>query len=140
MKAVTQQGFTFPEVLAALAMVSLTIGLIGSFAGARINAGKIHAERAEGQYIASLAVRAHRGGLLTGDVATAADLQTSLPHLSIPTRLGDGQTYRIALDGDDPRILIGGGTEAVRAPFPASELRIPLWRARRLRQIQEKPE
>ena len=136
MKAVAQQGFTLPEVLAALAMVSLTIGLIGSFAGARIDTEKIHAERAEGRRIASLAARAHRDGLLTGDVATAGDLQTALPHLPIPTRLGDGQTYRIELDGDDPRILIGGETEAVRAPFPASELRIPLWRARRLRQIR----
>lgn len=140
MKTVTQHGFTLPEVLTALAMVSLTIGLIGSFAGARIDAGKIHAKRAEGRHIASLAIRAHRDGLLTGDAATAADLQTALPHLVIPTRLGDGQIYRVALDGGDPRILIDGETEAVRAPFPASELRIPLWRARRLRQIQEKAE
>ena len=140
MKTVTQQGFTLPEVLVALAMVSLTIGLIGSFAGARIDTERIHAERAESRYIASLAVRAYRGGLFTGDVATAGDLQTALPHLSIPTRLGDGQTYRVALDGADPRILIDGETEAVRAPFPASELRIPLWRARQLRQIREKSE
>ncbi|MCY3853095.1 MAG: type II secretion system protein [Gammaproteobacteria bacterium] len=137
MKAVTQQGFTFPEVLAALAIVGLAIGLIGSFAGARIDAGKIHVKWTESRYIASLAARAHRNGLLTGDVATAADLQTALPHLSVPARLGDGQTYRVALDGADPRILIDGETEAVRVPFPASELRIPLWRARRLRQIRQ---
>ena len=140
MKTVTQQGFTLPEVLAALVMVSLAIGLIGSFAGARIDAGKTHAKWAESRYIASLAARAHRDGLLTGDVATAADLQTALPHLSVPARLGDGQTYRVALDSDDPRILIDGETEAVRAPFSASELRIPFWRARRLREIREKGE
>lgn len=137
MKTVTQQGFTLPEVLAALAMVSLAIGLIGSFASTRIDAGKIHVKWTESRYIASLTTRAHRDGLLTGDVATAADLQTALPHLSVPTRLGDGQTYRVALDGADPRILIDGETEAVRAPFSASELRIPIWRARRLRQIQQ---
>lgn len=137
MKTVTQQGFTLPEALAALAMVGLAIGLIGSFAGARIDAGKIHAQRTEGRYLASLAVRAYRGGLLTGDAATAADLQTALPSVAVPARLGDGQPYRIALDGDDPRILIGGETEAVRAPFPASELRIPLWRASRLRQVRQ---
>ena len=140
MKTVTQKGFTLPEVLAALAIVGLAIGLIGSFAGARIDAGKIHVKWAESRYVASLATRAHRDGLLTGDAATAADLQTALPHLSVPTRLGDGQTYRVALGGADPRILIDGETEAVRAPFPVSELRIPLWRARRLRQIQEKSE
>lgn len=140
MKTVTQQGFSLPETLVTLAMVSLTIGLIGSFAGARIETEKIHAKRADGRHIASLAVHAYRSGLLTGDAATAVDLQAALPHLVIPTRLGDGQTYRIALDGDDPRILIGGGTEVVRAPFPASELRIPLWRARQLRQTQVKTE
>ena len=149
MKTVTHQGFTLPEVLAALVMVSLAIGLIGSFAGARIDAGKTHVKWAESRYIASLAARAHRDGLLTGDVATAADLQTALPHLSVPTRLGDGQIYRVALDGDDPRILVDietnlldGGTitqtEVVRASFPVSELRIPFWRARRLREIREK--
>jgi len=47
MKAVTQQGFTFPEVLAALAIVGLVIGLIGSFASARIDAGKIHVKWTE---------------------------------------------------------------------------------------------
>ena len=140
MKTVTQQGFTLPEVLAALAIMGLAIGLIGSFAGARIDAGKIHAKRAEGQYIASLATRAHRDGLLTGDAATAADLQAALPHLSVPSRLGDGQTYRIALDGADLRILVDGETEAVRAPFPSSKLRIPLWRARRLRQVRGETE
>lgn len=140
MKTLTQRGFTLPEMLAALAMVSLAISLIGSFASARIDVGKTHAKRTEGRYIASLAVRAHRGGLLTGDAATADDLQTALPHLAVPARLGDGQAYQIALDGADPRILIDGETEAVRAPFPASELRIPLWRARRLRQIREEAE
>ncbi len=140
MKAVTQQGFTLPEVLVALAVAGLAIGLIGSFAGARIDAGQIRVKWTESRYIASLAARAHRDGLLTGDVATAADLQTALPHLSVPARLGDGQTYRVALDGDDPRILIDGETEAVRAPFSASELRIPFWRARRLREIREKGE
>ena len=137
MKTTAQQGFTLPEVLAALAMVGLAIGLIGSFASARIDAGKIHVKRAESRYVASLAVHAHRDGLLTGDVATAADLQAALPHLSVPARLGDGQTYRVALDGADPRILIDGEIGAVRAPFSASELRIPLWRARRLRQIRQ---
>ena len=137
MKTVAQQGFTLPEVLAALAMTGLAIGLIGSFAGARIDAGKVHVERTESRYVASLAARAHRDGLLTGDTATAADLQTALPHLPVPARLGDGQIYRVALDGTDPRILIDGETEAVRALFPASELRIPLWRARRLRQIRQ---
>lgn len=136
MKTITQRGFTLPEILAALTMASLAIGLIGSFAGARIDVGKHHAKRTEGRYIASLAVRAHRGGLLTGDAATAADLQTALPHLAVPVRLGDGRTYRVALDGADPRILIDGETEAVRAPFPASELRIPLWRARQPRRIR----
>ena len=137
MKTTAQQGFTLPEVLAALAMVGLAIGLIGSFVSARIDAGKIHVKWAESRYVASLAVRAHRDGLLTGDVATAADLQTALPHLSVPTRLGDEKTYRVALDGADPRILIDGEIGAVRAPFSASELRIPLWRARRLRQIRQ---
>ena len=136
MKAITQQGFTLPEVLTVLAMVGLATGLIGSFASARIDAGKVHVKWTESRYIASLAVRAHRDGLLTGDIATATDLQTALPHLSVPIQLGDGQTYRVAFDGADPRILIDGETEAVRAPFPASELRIPLWRARRLRQIR----
>ena len=140
MKTIAQQGFTLPEVLAVLAMVSLAIGLIGSFAGTRIDAGNIHAERAESRYVASLAVRAHQSGLLTSDVATAADLQAALPHLSVPTRLGDGQTYRVALDGADPRVLIDGKTEAVRTFFPASELRIPLWRARRLRQVRQETE
>lgn len=140
MKTVTQRGFTFPEVLAALAMASLAIGLIGSFASARIDAENFHVKRTEGRYIASLAARAHRDGLLAGDAATAADLQTALPHLSIPARLGDGQIYRVALDGGDPRILIEGETEAVRAPFSVSELRIPFWRARRLREIREKGE
>ena len=138
MKTGTQQGFTLPEVLAALAMVGLAIALIGSFASARIDAGKIHVKWAESRYIASLAARAHRDGLLTGDVVTAADLQAALPHLAIPIRLGDEQTYRVALDGADPRILIDGETEAVRSPFPVSELRIPFWRARRLREIREK--
>ena len=136
MKTIAQQGFTLPEVLAALAMVGLAIGLIGSFASARIDAGKVHVKWAESRYVASLAVRAHRDGLLTGDVATAADLQAALPHLSVPARLGDGLTYRVALDGADPRILIDGETGTVRAPFSASELRIPLWRARQLRQIR----
>lgn len=149
MKVVTQRGVTLPEVLATLAMVGLAIGLIGSFASARIDAGKTHVTWAESRYVASLAARAHRDGLLTGDIATAADLQTALPHLSVPTRLGDGQTYRVALGGDDPRILIDietnlpdgstvTQTEVVRASFPVSELRIPFWRARRLREIREK--
>lgn len=137
MKTAAQQGFTLPEVLAALAMVGLAIGLIGSFAGARIDVGKIHAKWAESRYIASLAARAHRSGRLNGDAATAADLQAALPHLAVPAHLGDGQTYRIVLDGADPRILIGGGTKVVRAPVPASELRIPFWRARWLRQARE---
>ena len=140
MKAATQQGVTLPEVLTTLAMVGLAVGLIGAFASARIDAGKLHAERAEGRHLAALAARAHREGLITGDAATAADLQAALPHLSVPGRLGDGQTYRIALDGADPRILVDGETEAVRAPFPASELRVPLWRARRLRQVRGETE
>lgn len=140
MTAVMQQGFTLPEVLAILAMVGLAIGLIGSFAGARIDAEAIRAKRMESRYIASLAVRAYQNGRLTGDAATAADLQAALPQLAVPTRLSSGQTYRIALDGADPRILIDKEPEAVRAPFPASELRIPLWRARRLRQIREETE
>lgn len=140
MKIATQQGFTLPEVLAALAMAGLAISLIGSFSSARIDAGKTHVERTESRYIASLAARANRGGLLTDDVATAADLQTALPHIPVPARLSDGQAYRVALDDDDPRILIDGKTEAVRALFSASELRIPLWRARRLRQTRQEAE
>ncbi len=137
MKAATQHGFTFPEVVAATALTGLAIGLAASFAGARIDTVEIHAGRAEARDLASWAARAHRGGLLTGATATAADLQHALPQLPIPARLGDGRIYRVALDGDDPRVLIDGNPEAVRPPFPASELRIPLWRAQRLRQIRQ---
>lgn len=140
MKTVTQQGFTLPEALATLAMVGIAIGLIGSFASARIEAETIHAKRTESRYLASLAIRAHRNGRLTGDAATAADLQAALPQLAVPNRLGQGQAYRIALDGADPRILIDGETEAVRPLLPASDLRIPIWRARRLRQAREEAE
>lgn len=151
MKPFAQQGFTLPEILAALLVLSLVVGLIGSFARTRIDTEKLRAQRAEGRHIASLVDRAYRRGLLADDDATIADLQAALPHLAVPVRLNSGQTYRIALDGGDPRILVdleigfqNGGIvtqpEVVRAPFPASELRIPFWRARRLRQIREAAE
>ena len=151
MKPFTQRGFTLPEVLAALVVASLAIGLVGSFAGTRMDAEKTRAQRVEGRHIASLVERAHRQGLLAGSASTATDLQAALPHVAVPTRLAGGQTYRIALDGADPRILIAietglrdGGTitrtEVIRAPFPVSELRMPFWRARQLRQIREKAE
>lgn len=148
MKPFAQRGFTLPEVLAALAVAGLAVGLAGSFAGMRIDAEKTRAQRAEGRYIASLVEHAHRQGLLADSASTATDLQAALPHVAVPTRLAGGQTYRIALDGADPRILVDietglhdGGTitrtEVIRAPFPVSELRIPFWRARQLRQTQE---
>lgn len=149
MKPCAQRGFALPEVLAALIVAGLAIGLVGSFAGMRIGAEKIRAQQAQGRYIASLVERAHRQGLLSGNASTAADLRTALPHLAVPTRLGGEHSYRIALDNSDPRILVdvktslpGGGsvtrTEVVRASFPASELRIPFWRARQLHRIRQK--
>ncbi|MCY4610786.1 MAG: prepilin-type N-terminal cleavage/methylation domain-containing protein [Gammaproteobacteria bacterium] len=151
MKPLVQRGFALPEVLAALVVASLAISLFGSFASARIDAEKIRAQRVEGRYIASLVERAHRQGLLADSASTATDLQAALPHAAIPTRLAGGQTYRIALDGDDPRILVDvktrlpGGrsvirTEIVRSLLPVSELRIPFWRARQLRQTREEAE
>ena len=150
MKSLAQRGFTLPEVLAALAVAGLVIGLAGEFAGVRIDAEKTRMQRVERQYVASLVERAHRQGLLADDAATAADLQAALPQVVVPARLDGGQTYRIAFDGDDPRLLVDVKTgshedaaiqtEVARVPFPASELRIPLWRARRLRQIQEEAE
>lgn len=147
MKPVAQRGFTLPEMLATLAVAGLAISLVGSFAGMRVDTEKIRAQQAEGRYVASLVERAYRQGLLAGDAPTAADLQAALPHVAVPARLGGEQAYRIALDDADPRILIdiktdlsdGGSvirTEVVRAPFPASELRIPFWRARQLREVQ----
>ena len=147
MKSVAQRGFTLPEMLATLAVAGLAISLVGSFAGMRVDTEKIRAQQAEGRNVASLVERAYRQGLLVDDAPTATDLQAALPHVAVPTRLGNEQTYRIALDGADPRILIdiktdlsdGGSvirTEVVRAPFPASELRIPFWRARQLREVQ----
>ena len=151
MKPFAQRGFTLPEILTTLVVASLAVGLVGSFASMRIDAAKIHAQRAEGRYIASLVERARQRGLLADSASTATDLQAALPHVDVPTRLASGQTYRIALDGADPRILIdleiglrGGNTitrtEVIRAPLPVSELRIPFWRARRLRQTQEEAE
>ena len=145
MKPIAQQGFSLPEVLAALVVVGLAIGLVGSFASVRIDAEKIRARQAESRHVASLVERAYRQDLLAGHAPTAADLQAALPHVVIPVRLGGEHSYRIALDGADPRILVdivtslpnGGSitqTEVVRAPFPASELRIPFWRARQLLQ------
>ena len=134
-------------MLVTLVMVGLAISLVGSFAGTRIDAEKTRARQADGRYIASLVGRAYRQGLLGDDASTAADLQAALPHVAVPTQLNGGQPYRIRLDGTDPRILIdievglpGGGsvvrTEVMRAPFPASELRIPFWRARQLRETR----
>lgn len=148
MKPVIQQGFTLPEMLAAITVVGLAIGFVGSFASMRIDVEKVRAQQTESRYIASLVGRAHRQGLLADDAATVADLQAALPHLVIPTRLSGGQAYRIAVDGADPRLLIDtetnfhngtavARTEVVRAPFLVSELRIPFWRARQLRQLQE---
>ena len=138
-------------MLATLAMVGLAIGLVSSFAGVRIDAAKTRALQIEGRYVASLVERAYQRDLLDDDASTAADLQTALPHVAVPVRLGGGQTYGIAFDGADPRILVNietslpdgnsvTRTEVVRAPFPASELRIPFWRARRLQEIQEESE
>ena len=151
MKPFAQRGFALPEILATLVVASLAIGLVGSFAGMRIDEEKIRAQRSEGRYIATLVERAHRQGLLADTASTATDLQAALPHVAVPTRLAGGQTYRIALDGADPRILIDietglrdGGTitrtEVIRAPLPVSELRIPFWRARQLRQTREETE
>ena len=151
MRPVVQKGFTFPEILTVLMMVGLAVGLASSFAGMRIDAEKTRAWQTEGQYVASLVEHAYRQGLLADNASTAAHLQAALPHVAIPTRLGGEQTYGIAIDGADPRILInietdlpdGNSvvrTEVVRAPFPASKLRIPFWRARRLREIQEESE
>ena len=134
-----------PEALAAIMVAGLVAGLVGSLAGMRIDAGKTRARQAEARYVAILVEHAYRQGRLASDASSAADLKAALPHLDLPTGLGDGQAYRIAVDGADPRVLIdietraaGGGsgtrTEVVRAPFPTSELRIPFWRARQLRQ------
>ncbi len=147
MRPEVQHGFVLPEMLVALVVVGLAVSLVGSFASPRIDAEKMRAQQAEGRYLAALVERAYRRGLLAGNTATTADLQTALPHVAVPARLG-GRDYRIALDGADPRILAeievglsGGGsmtrTEVIRAPLPASELRLPFWRARRLREIRE---
>ena len=147
MRPEVQHGFALPEMLVVLVAVGLAASLVGSFASTRIDAEKMRAQQAEGRYLASLVGRAYRSGLLAGDSATAADLQTALPHVAVPARLG-GRDYRIALDGANPRILaeieigLSGGlamtrTEVIRTPLPASELRFPFWRARRLREIQE---
>ena len=133
MKAVAQHGFAMVEIVAALAVASLAIGLVLSSAGDRIEREKTHAQQAESRYVASLAARAHRRGLLTGDSADADDLQKALPHITVPAQVGDGKSYRIDLEGSEPRIRVDGEAEAVRAPLSAAELRIPLWRARQLR-------
>ena len=151
MKPVVQRGFTLPEVLATLILTGLAIGVAGSFAGKRIDAEKIRAQQAEDRYIASLVELAYRQGLLVDDASTAADLQAALSHIPVPTVLSDGQTYRIATDNADPRILVdvetdlpdGGSvirTEVVRPLFPVPELRVPFWRARQLRQIRKEAE
>lgn len=151
MRPVTQRGFALPEMLAALAVAGLAVGLAGSFAGMRIDAEKIRALQAEGRYVASLVERAYRQDLLAGDAPTPDDLQAALPDVAVPARLGGERAYRIALDSADPRVLVdietalpGGGsvvrTEVLREPFPVSELRIPFWRARRLREVREEGE
>lgn len=151
MKSRAQQGFTLPEILVALLAVSLMASLVGSIAHSRINAENLRAQRAEARYVAALVDRAARRGLLTGNAPSIADLQAALPQLAVPTRLGNGRRYRIALDGSDPRILVdlevgsrNGAVvtrrEVIRAPFPAAELRIPFWRARKLRQLREEAE
>ena len=148
MKFFAQRGIVLPEVLAALAVAGLAVGLVGSFAGVRIDAERIRAQQAEARHVASLVERAHRQGLLVEHASTAADLQAALPDVAVPTRLGGGPPYRIALDGADPRVLVDTATrlrdgstvtrtEVVRAPLPVSELRIPFWRALRLRRIRE---
>ena len=147
----SQRGFTLPEVLAAVVMISLMIGLIGLFAGNRLDAAKTYAQRAESQYIASLVDRAYRLGSLADGASTATDLQQALPNIDVPDSLSGGQAYSFTIDNGDPRMLVDTETdtqdgetiirqEVTRAPFPASELRIPLWRARKLRQLQEESE
>lgn len=151
MKPAAQHGFALPEVLAALAMAGLAVGIVGSFTSMRVDAEKTRARQAESRYIASLVERAHRQGLLADDASTAADLQAALPDVAVPTQVSGEHVYRIAFDGADPRILVdiktdpqdsdsAIRTEVVRVPLPVSELRIPFWRARQLRQIQEEAE
>jgi len=151
MKLDVQRGFTLPEALAVLIVTGLMISLVGSFTSMRIDTEKIRSQRAESRYIASLVDHAYRHGLLVDDASTAADLQAALPHLAIPAQLSSGQAYRIALDDADPRVLVDieagfrddGAvvrSEVVRAPAPVSELRLPFWRARQLRQIREEDE
>ncbi len=135
-----QNGFTLPEALAALILAGMAIALAGSFAGMRVDAAKAHGQRHEERYVASLVERAHRQGRLAEDASTAAELRAALPHVAVPVRLGDGRAYRIALDGADPRIQISANGDparpvrVVRPPAPISELRVPFWRARQLRQ------
>ena len=147
----TQSGFTLPEILAAIIVTGLMISLIGSFASTRLDAAQYHAQRTESRYLASLVDHAYRRGLLADDASTATDLQRALPGHAIPARLGSGQVYKIALDGGDSRVLVDIVTrvrdgitvtrsEVIRAPLQASELRIPFWRAEKLRQIREEAE
>ena len=142
-----QAGLTLPEMLAAILVVGMVVALLGSLSSLRLDAAKIHGQRAEARHIATLLGQAHAQGLLAADATTPAELQAALSPRAVPQALSTGHRYTFDLSDDDPRLQISletrvgvTRTEVVRPALPVSELRIPLWRAQVLRRQQEAAE
>lgn len=133
-----QRGFTLPETLASLAALGLLLSAFASLSLSRVETMQARAHEEEDRRLAGLVRQAHRRQRLAAGAAEPADLQKALPHASVPLQLPGGRDYTFAFDHDDPRILAGGAT--VRAPLPRSALRIPVWRARQLRQQRKADE
>ena len=130
-----QRGFTLPEMLVALAVLGLLLSTFAALALSRVETLQARAWEEEERRLAALVRQAHRRGRLAADASAPADLQEALPQAAVPLRLPDGRDYRLAVDHDDPRILIGDA--AVRARLPRGDLRLPVWRARLQRQLQQ---
>ncbi len=133
-----QHGFTLPEMLVALAVLGLLLTAFASLSLSRVETLQAQARDEEDRRLAGLVRQAYRRGHLAADAAEPADLQKALPQASVPLQLSGGRDYTFAFDRDDPRILAGGAV--VRAPLPRGALRIPVWRARLQRQLQEADE
>ena len=133
-----QRGFTLPEMLIALAVLGLLLSAFASLSLSRVETMQTRAHEEEDRRLAGLVRQAHRRGHLAKDATEPADLQKALPQASVPKQLPGGRDYAFAFDHDDPRILADGA--AIRARLPRSDLRIPVWRARLLRQLQETDE